>query len=79
MTAGLFFCPESQKSETRTLGRAIECAGGLWGCFGLFLLWKPHRGRWILGAVFGRSASWRRLMILIYFMYGQPYDDGQPK
>ena len=40
------------------------------GAAGLFVLWKPHRGRWILGHFFGRSASWRRLVIPIYFMYG---------
>lgn len=40
------------------------------GAAGLFVLWKPHRGRWILGQFFGRSASWRRLVIPIYFMYG---------
>lgn len=40
------------------------------GAAGLFALWKPHRRRWILGQFFGRSASWHRLVIPIYFMYG---------
>ena len=40
------------------------------GAAGLFVLWKPHREGGVWGSFFGRSASWRRLVIPIYFMYG---------
>ena len=72
MTAGLFFCPESQKIRDQdSLGRGSDrvCRWSF-GAAGLFVLWKPHRGRWILGQFFGRSASCRRVVIPIYFMYG---------
>ena len=72
MTAGLFFCPESQKIRDQdSLGRGSDrvCRWSF-GAAGLFVLWKPHREGGFWGSFFGRSASWRRLMIPIYFMYG---------
>ena len=48
----------------------IECAGGLLG-LPVFLCYGNRIGEggfW--GSFFGRSASWRRLVIPIYFMYG---------
>lgn len=61
MSAGLFFFCENSKNQRPGLLGTV--GGGFW-------LWKPHRERWILGQFFGRSASWRRLVIPIYFMYG---------
>ena len=72
MTAGLFFCPESQKIRDQDpLGRGSDrvCRWSF-GAAGLFVLWKPHREGGFWGSFFGRSASWRRLVIPIYFMYG---------
>ena len=51
-------------------GEVIECAGGLLG-LPVFLCYGNRIGEggfW--GSFFGRSASWRRLVIPIYFMYG---------
>lgn len=48
----------------------IECAGGLLG-LPVFLRYGNRIGEggfW--GSFFGRSASWYRLVIPIYFMYG---------
>ena len=67
-----FFVRKVKKSETRTpwAGEVIECAGGLLG-LPVFLRYGNRIGEggfW--GSFFGRSASWRRLVIPIYFMYG---------
>ena len=51
-------------------GEVIECAGDLLG-LPVFLCYGNRIGEggfW--GSFFGRSASWRRLVIPIYFMYG---------
>ena len=51
-------------------GEVIECAGGLLG-LPVFLRYGNRIGEggfW--GSFFGRSASWHRLVIPIYFMYG---------
>lgn len=48
----------------------IECAGGLLG-LPVFLHYGNRIGEGGLwGSFFGRSASWHRLVIPIYFMYG---------
>lgn len=67
-----FFVRKVKKSETRTpwAGEVIECAGGLLG-LPVFLRYGNRIGEggfW--GSFFGRSASWHRLVIPIYFMYG---------
>ena len=50
----------------------IECAGGRFGAAGSFCAIGNRIGEGgSFGAVFfGRSASWHRLVIPIYFMYG---------
>ena len=81
MTAGLFFCPESQKIRDQdSLGRGSDrvCRWSF-GAAGLFVLWKPHRGRWILGQFFWSFCELAQNGDSDIFYVRQPYDDGQPK
>ena len=52
---------------------------GLLGAAGLFVLWKPHRGRWILGQFFWSFCELAQTDDSDIFYVRQPYDDGQPK
>ena len=81
MTAGLFFCPESQKIRDQdSLGRGSDrvCRWSF-GAAGLFALWKPHRRRWILGQFFWSFCELAQTGDSDIFYVRQPYDDGQPK
>lgn len=81
MAAGLFFCPESQKIRDQdSLGRGSDrvCRWSF-GAAGLFVLWKPHRGRWILGQFFWSFCELAQTGDSDIFYVRQPYDDGQPK
>ena len=81
MTAGLFFCPESQKIRDQdSLGRGSDrvCRWSF-GAAGLFALWKPHRRRWILGQFFWSFCELAQTGDSDIFYVRQPYDGGQPK
>ena len=81
MTAGLFFCPESQKIRDQdSLGRGSDrvCRWSF-GAAGLFALWKPHRRRWILGQFFWSFCELAQTGDSDIFYVRQPYDDGQPE
>ena len=81
MTAGLFFCPESQKIRDQdSLGRGSDrvCRWSF-GAAGLFALWKPHRRKWILGQFFWSFCELAQIGDSDIFYVRQPYDDGQPK
>lgn len=49
------------------------------GAAGIFVLWKPHRGRWILGQFFWSFCELAQTGDSDIFYVRQPYDDGQPK
>ena len=81
MTAGLFFCPESQKIRDQDSlgGGSDRVCRWSFGAAGLFVLWKPHRGRWILGQFFWSFCELAQTDDSDIFYVRQPYDDGQPK
>ena len=61
---------QARLNMEKCAGEVIECAGGLLG-LPVFLRYGNRIGEggfW--GSFFGRSASWHRLVIPIYFMYG---------
>ena len=81
MSAGLFFCVKTQKIRDQdSLGRGSDrvCRWSF-GAAGLFVLWKPHRGRWILGQFFWSFCELAQIGDSDIFYVRQPYDDGQPK
>ena len=81
MTAGLFFCPESQKIRDQdSLGRGSDrvCRWSF-GAAGLFVLWKSHRRRGILGQFFWSFCELAQTGDSDIFYVRQLYDDGQPK
>ena len=45
------------------------------GAAGLFVLWKPHRGRWILGQFFWSFCELAQTDDSDIFYVRQPYDD----